>query len=83
MNYRDQKKYIDALKRYENKMDSREREDFKMFVKRQKDEEEFDTVSLKTLSDLYGKYYLNRPKKSWDDLFKKPDETSNGFDIKD
>jgi hypothetical protein len=71
MNYRDQKKYIDALKRYENKMDSKEREDFKMFVKRQKDDEEFDTISLKKLSDLYQKYYVNRPKKSWDDLFKK------------
>jgi hypothetical protein len=73
MNYRDQKKYIDALKRYENKMNSREREDFKMFVKRQKDDEEFDTISLKRLSDLYQKYYVNRPKKSWDDLSKKPD----------
>ena len=74
MNYRDQKKYIDALKRYENKMDSREREDFKMLVKRQKDEEEFDTISLKKLSNLYEKYYVNRPKKNLNSLFKKPDE---------
>jgi len=74
MNYRDQKKYIDALKRYENKMESRERNDFKMLVKRQKDEEEFDTISLRILSDLYEKYYVNRPKKSLDSLFKKPDE---------
>jgi len=74
MNYRDQKKYIDALKRYENKMDSREREDFKMLVKRQKDEEEFDTISLKKLSNLYENYYVNRPKKSLNSLFKKPDE---------
>ena len=73
MNYRDQKKYIDALKRYENKMDSKERADFKLFVKRQKDDEEFDTISLKRLSDLYQKYYVNRPKKrNLDDLFKKP-----------
>ncbi len=74
MNYRDQKKYIDALKRYENKMNSKEREDFKMFIKRQKDDEEFDTISLKKLADLYQKYYVNRPKKSLDDLFKKSDK---------
>jgi len=74
MNYRDQKKYINVLKRYENKMESRERNDFIMLVKRQKDEEEFDTISLKKLSDLYEKYYVNRPKKSLDSLFKKPDE---------
>jgi len=74
MNYRDQKKYIDALKRYENKMEHKEREDFKILVKRQKDEEEFDTISLRKLSDLYEKYYVNRPKKSLDSLFKKPNE---------
>ena len=73
MNFRDQKKQIDALKRYENKMDNREREDFKMFVKRQKDEEDLDTISMAKLSDLYIKYYVNRPKKSLDSLFKKPE----------
>ena len=73
MNYRDQKKQIDALKRYENKMDKKEREDYKIFVKRQKDDEDFDTLSFKRLSDLYVKYYVNRPKKSLDSLFKKPD----------
>lgn len=75
MNYRDQKKYIDALKRYENKMNSIERENFKMLVKRQKDEEEFDTISLRKLSDLYKKYYVNRPKKSLDSLFKNPNKS--------
>ena len=72
MNYRDQKKQIDALKRYENKMDYKEREDFKLFVKRQKDDEDLDTISLAKLSVLYVKYYVNRPKKSLDSLFKKP-----------
>ena len=72
MNYRDQKKHIDALKRYENKMDNKEQEEFKMFIKRQKDDEDLDTISLSKLSDLYQKYYVNRPKKSLDSLFKKP-----------
>lgn len=77
MNYRDQKKFIDALRRYENKMDSRERYDYKIFVKRQKDDEEFDTISQKKLSDLYIKYYVNRQKKSLDSLFKKSDDNNN------
>lgn len=72
MDYRDQRNKIDALKRYENKMDRKEREDFKMFIKRQKDDEDFDTISFKRLSDLYEKYYVNRPKRSFDSLFKKP-----------
>jgi len=74
MDYRDQRNKIDALKRYENKMECKEREDFKIFVKRQKDDEDFDTISFKRLSDLYEKYYLNRPKRSLDSLFKKPPE---------
>lgn len=73
MNYRDQKKYIAALKRYENKMDSRERADLKIFVKREKDEEEFDTISLKRLLDLYNKYHVNRSKPDLNSLFKKSD----------
>ena len=76
MNYRDQRKKIDALKRYENMMGSKEREDYKIFVKRQKDDEDFDTISFKRLSDLYEKYYVNRPKISLDSLFKKPPDNS-------
>ncbi|MEN8191350.1 MAG: hypothetical protein ABFS12_00955 [Bacteroidota bacterium] len=58
-------------------MDSRERYDYKIFVKRQKDDEEFDTISQKKLSDLYIKYYVNRQKKSLDSLFKKSDDNNN------
>jgi len=74
MSFRDQKKYIETLKRYEKKMDKKEIEEYKMFVKRQKDDEDFDKISLKKLSDLYQKYYLNREKKNFDHLFKKPAE---------
>ena len=75
MNYRDQKKYIAALKRYENKRDRRERADFTLLVKREKDEEEFDTIALNRLSDLYVKYYVNRPKPDLDSLFKSTDDS--------
>lgn len=74
MSFRDQKKYIETLKRYEKKMDKKELEEYKMFVKRQKDDEDFDKISLKKLTDLYQKYYLNREKKNFDHIFKKPAE---------
>lgn len=74
MQYRDQQKYFDILKRYEKKFDSRELHDYKMFLKRHKDEEDLDRLSLKKLKGLYEKYYLNREKKNYDHLFKKPDE---------
>lgn len=73
MSFRDQKIFIEELKRYESKMDLKEREDFKMFVKRHKDEEDFDTISMARLKSLYEKYYLNREKKNYDHFFKKKD----------
>ena len=49
MSYRDQAKYLDFLKKFERKFDRKEAEDFKMFLKMQKDEEEFDSVTMKKL----------------------------------
>lgn len=74
MQYKDQQKYLDALKRYEKKFDKKELEEYKMFVKRQKDEEDFDRLSFARLKELYQKYYMNREKKNYDHLFKKPDQ---------
>jgi len=72
--FRDQKKYIEELKRYEAKMQPKELEEYKMFVKRHKDEEEFDSISFSKLKTLYDKYSAMREKKNYDYLFKKPDE---------
>ncbi|PIQ11265.1 MAG: hypothetical protein COW71_00990 [Ignavibacteriales bacterium CG18_big_fil_WC_8_21_14_2_50_31_20] len=69
--FRDQKKFIEALMRYERKMDSKEREIFRMIVSRDKDEEDLDSLAFSDLSELYTKYYVNREKKNLDDLFKK------------
>ncbi|OGV05965.1 MAG: hypothetical protein A3J84_02540 [Ignavibacteria bacterium RIFOXYA2_FULL_37_17] len=74
MSYRDQQKYIEALKRYERNFDKKESEDFKMFLKRQKDEEEFDTVSMKRLKELYDKYNVPVDKSKYDSFFRKNDE---------
>lgn len=69
--FRDQKKFIEALVRYERKMDPKERETFRMIVDRDKEEEDLDSLSFADLTELYVKYYVNREKKSLDDLFKK------------
>jgi hypothetical protein len=77
MAYRDQQKYLDFLKRFENKMDRSELEDYKKFVKRQKDDEDFDTVSMKKLKDLYDKFYNPVDKSKYDHFFKKSNESEN------
>jgi len=69
--FRNQKKFIEALMRYERKMDKKEQETFRMIVSRDKDEEDLDSLAFADLSELYTKYYVNREKKSLDDLFKK------------
>ncbi len=74
MAYRDQQKYIETLKKHERKFDRKESEDFKMFLKRQKDEEDFDTVSMKRLKELYDKYNVPIDKSKYDSFFKKKEE---------
>jgi len=76
MSYRDQQKYIEALKRYERKFNNKEAEDFVMFLKRHKDEDEFDTVSMKRLKEIYDKYIVPVDKSKYDSFFKKKDEWS-------
>ena len=77
MAFRDQQKYLDFLKRFENKMDRSELEDYKKFVKRQKDDEDFDTVSMSRLKKLYEKYYNPVDKSKYDHFFKKSNESEN------
>ena len=77
MAYRDQQKYLDYLKRFEAKMDRVELEDYKKFVKRQKDDEDFDTVSMKRLKDIYDKFYVSVDISKYDHLFKKSNESDN------
>ena len=71
MSFREQKKYFEALQRYERKFDAKEREDFKMLLKRHKDDEDLDKLSLERLKRLYEKYHINREKPDLNALFKK------------
>ncbi len=67
----DQKRYIEVLTRYERKFTTEELKQFKMFVKRHKDDEDLDNISFNKLKDLYTKYYVNREKPDINQLFKK------------
>jgi len=73
MSYRDQKKYLDALKRYERNFTRKELDEYKIFVKRQKDDEDFDSISMKRLKELYDKYHKSPDISKLDELFKKPE----------
>jgi len=74
MSYRDQKKYFEKLKRYERHFEPKEKQDYKMLLKRHKDDEDLDRLSLERLKVLYEKYYVQREKRSFDDIFKKKDD---------
>lgn len=74
MSYRDQKKYLEALKRYERKFDRKELEDYKMFVKRQKDDEDFDSISMNRLKEIHDKYIKAVDASKYDRFFKKKED---------
>ena len=56
MTHDEQHKMIVALMDFERKMKRDDQEDFAMFVKRDKDDEDLDTISQKRLMQIYAKY---------------------------
>lgn len=79
MAFREQQKYLDLLKKYERKFDRKEAEDYKMFLKMQKDDEDFDSISLRRLKELYDKYNVPIDKSKYDSFFKKKEDWSDGY----
>lgn len=71
MSYREQIKYFEFLRRYEKKFNPGEIKNYTMFLKRHKDEEELDKLSLNILKEMFEKYHLNRLKPDLDKFFKK------------
>jgi hypothetical protein len=69
---KEQRNYFDILKRYERKFESKELDDYKMLVKRHKDDEDLDKLSMQRLQKLYEKYHVNRDKKNYNNFFTKP-----------
>lgn len=77
MSFRDQRKYLEYLKKHERKFTREESEQFKIFIKRDKDDEDFDTVSMKKLKDMYDKYYTQVDRSKYDAFFRKKDESAS------
>jgi len=77
MSYRDQEKYLEFLRKFERKFDRKEAEDFKMLLKMQKDEEEFDSVTMKKLKSLYDKFNVPVDRSKYDAFFKNKETEQN------
>jgi hypothetical protein len=73
MGFREQQKLMTELKPFAEKMAFADKEAYKLFVKRQKDEEEFDTLSMDRLRGLHTQYYKPKPKPDFDKYFRKPE----------
>ena len=52
----DQRKMIEALRYKTSKMVSKDRYDYEMYVKRDKDDEDLDSISLRRLREIFEKY---------------------------
>lgn len=52
----DQKKLIEGLRYKTSRMLSKDKYDYEMFVKRDKDDEDLDSLSMKRLRELFEKY---------------------------
>jgi hypothetical protein len=72
----EQKKFINELKSYKNKMSRDEAYQFEMFEKRTKDDEDLDKLSFQKLQELHRKYIVKKSKHDFDHLFKKKDQES-------
>lgn len=69
--YREQKKYLETLKKFERNFTRQEYDEYKLFVKRDKDDDEFDTVTMKRLKEFHDKYYKPIDSSKYDKFFKK------------
>lgn len=74
MSQREQKKFFETLKRYERKFEQKELDDYRMLLKRHKDDEDLDKLSMERLQKLLEKYHLSREKKNYDNLFTKHED---------
>ena len=69
--YREQKRYLDVLKKYERNFTRQESDEYKLFIKRDKDDDEFDTVSMRRLKELHDRYHKPVDTSKYDKFFNK------------
>ncbi|MDL1893289.1 hypothetical protein FBQ87_10430 [Sphingobacteriales bacterium CHB3] len=63
MTHIEQHKIINELRDFERNMTRNEQEDFRMLMKRDKDDEDLDDMSKNKLLLMHEKYVLNKPTK--------------------
>lgn len=71
MTHTEQKKIIQELKDYVARMDKKDQYDFEMMLKRVRDDEELDALSLRRLEELQKKYIVKKTKQDIEALLKK------------
>ncbi|GAB6281985.1 MAG: hypothetical protein STSR0008_07290 [Ignavibacterium sp.] len=76
MAFGEQHKLIEELKKVDYKIKGKDRDEWLMFLKRNKDEEDFDTISLKRLKGLHQKYFTTKSKIDLEKYFKKPSDNN-------
>jgi len=60
--YAEQKKMIEELQRISYRLKGKDKYDFEMFLKRHKDDEDLDSLSMKRLCEIYEKYVIKKEK---------------------
>jgi hypothetical protein len=60
--YAEQKKMIEELQMISYRLKGKDKYDFEMFLKRHKDDEDLDSLSMKRLREIYEKYVIKKEK---------------------
>lgn len=81
MQINEQKRLIEELKYYKNKMSREDLYQFEMYEKRTKDDDDLDRISFQRLKDLYGKYVKKKTRTDFEHLFKKKDNSSKDDEL--
>lgn len=71
MQITEQKRMIEELRYYKNKMSREDLYNFEMYEKRTKDDEDLDRISFQKLKEIYSRYVKKKSKSDFDHLFKK------------
>jgi hypothetical protein len=62
MTHAEQRRIIQELKEFMHRMPGRERDEFEMYVKRDRDDEDLDDLSRKRLVQMAETYVRRRPR---------------------
>ena len=67
----EQRKMVQRLKQVMTKMSSSERQSFEMMVKRDRDDEELDSLTMTKLKQLHEKFFPKQSKEALEDKWNK------------